>query len=41
MLRERWPFEKNRRKVGREIYYKRLDVEDLLQIRPAVEIENQ
>ncbi len=31
MLRERWPFEKYRRGVRREVFYKRSEVEDLLQ----------
>ena len=32
---------KYRRKIGREVFYKRSEVEDLLRIRPAEDIENQ
>ena len=32
---------KYRRRIGREVFYKRLEVEDLLRIRPADNIENQ
>lgn len=32
---------KYRRRIGREVFYKRSEVEDLLQIRPAEDIENQ
>jgi len=32
---------KHRRKIGREVFYKRSEVEDLLRIRPAEDIENQ
>lgn len=32
---------KYRRKIGREVFYKRSEVEDLLRIRLAEDIENQ
>ena len=32
---------KYRRRIGREVYYKRSEVEDLLRIRPAEDIEDQ
>jgi excisionase family DNA binding protein len=32
---------KYRRKIGREVFYKRSEVEDLLRIRPAEELEGQ
>ncbi len=32
---------KYRRKIGREVFYNRSEVEDLLRIRPAEDIENQ
>ena len=32
---------KYRRRIGREVFYKRSEVEDLLRIRPAEEIEDQ
>jgi excisionase family DNA binding protein len=31
---------KYRRRIGREVYYKRSEVEDLLRIRPAEDIED-
>jgi excisionase family DNA binding protein len=31
---------KHRRKIGREVFYKRSEVEDLLRIRPVEDIEN-
>lgn len=31
---------KYRRRIGREVYYKRSDVEDLLRIRPEEDMEN-
>jgi len=32
---------KYRRRIGREVFYKRTEVEDLLRIRPAEDIEDQ
>jgi excisionase family DNA binding protein len=32
---------KYRRRIGREVFYKRSEVEDLLRIRPAEDIEDQ
>ncbi|GHO64992.1 hypothetical protein KSC_038840 [Ktedonobacter sp. SOSP1-52] len=32
---------KYRRRVGREVYYKQAEIEDLLRIRPVEEIEDQ
>jgi excisionase family DNA binding protein len=32
---------KYRRRIGREVFYKRSEVEDLLRIRPAKDIEDQ
>lgn len=32
---------KYRRKIGREVFYKRSEVEDLLRIHPVDELENQ
>ncbi len=32
---------KYRRKIGREVFYKRSEVEDLLRIRPAEDMEGQ
>ena len=32
---------KYRRRIEREVFYKRSEVEDLLRIRPAEDIENQ
>ena len=32
---------KYRRRIGREVYYKRSEVEDLLRIRPVEDIEDQ
>ena len=32
---------KYRRRIGREVFYKRSEVEDLLQIRPAEDVEDQ
>jgi excisionase family DNA binding protein len=32
---------KYRRRIGREVFYKRSEVEDLLRIRPAEDIGNQ
>lgn len=32
---------KHRRRIGREVFYKRSEVEDLLRIRPAEDIEDQ
>lgn len=32
---------KYRRRIGREVYYKRSEVEDLLRIRPVENIEDQ
>ncbi len=32
---------KYRRKIGRKVFYKRSEVEDLLRIRPAEDIEGQ
>ncbi|HBE28329.1 MAG TPA: DNA-binding protein [Ktedonobacter sp.] len=32
---------KYRRKIGREVFYKRSEVEDLLRIRPAEDTDNQ
>ena len=32
---------KYRRRIGREVYYKRSEIEDLLRIRPVEDIEDQ
>ena len=32
---------KSRRRIGREVFYKQSEVEDLLRIRPAEDIEKQ
>jgi excisionase family DNA binding protein len=32
---------KYRRKIGREVFYKRSEVEDLLRIRPVEDVEDQ
>ena len=32
---------KYRRRIGRKVFYKRSEVEDLLRIRPSEDIENQ
>jgi len=32
---------KYRRKIGREVFYRRSEIEDLLRIRPAEDIEDQ